>query len=118
MRGAPLAYKLARLSGNRGDIMRAMRRALMVSAFLLAALPVTSAPQAKAPKIAGLWDAVVVANQAEIPFRFEIAQNGAQVQGFFFEGDHKVGSTSGAFQNGKLRLEYDFLNTTLEATFD
>jgi len=90
----------------------------MVSAFLLAALPVASAPQVKAPKIAGLWDAVVIANQAEIPFRFEIAQNGPQVQGFFFEGDRKVGSTSGAFENGKLRLEYDFLNTTLEATFE
>ncbi len=90
----------------------------MILAFLLAALPAPSAPQVKAPKIAGLWDAAVVANQAEIPFRFEIAQNGAQIQGFFFEGDRKVGSTSGAFENGKLRLEYDFLNTTLEATFD
>jgi thiol-disulfide isomerase/thioredoxin len=95
-----------------------MRRVLMVSAILLAALPVTSAQRIVAPKIAGLWDAVVVADQAEIPFRFEVAQSGAQVQGFFFEGDQKVGSTSGAFENGRLKLEYDFLNTTLEATFD
>jgi thiol-disulfide isomerase/thioredoxin len=96
-----------------------MRRALIVSALLLTALPITSAPQIRAPKISGLWDAVaVVADQAEIPFRFEIAQNGAQIQGFFFEGDRKVGSTSGAFENGKLTLGYDFLNTTLEATFD
>ncbi len=96
-----------------------MRRALIVSALLLTALPVTSAPQIRGPKISGLWDAVaVVADQAEIPFRFEIAQNGAQVQGFFFEGDRKVGSTSGAFENGMLTLQYDFLNTTLEATFD
>jgi thiol-disulfide isomerase/thioredoxin len=99
--------------------MPPMRRALLVSVFLLAALPVTSAPQIRPPKIAGLWDAVVtVADHAEIPFRFEIAQSGPQVQGFFFEGDRKIGSTSGAFENGKLRLEYDFLNTTLEAAFD
>jgi thiol-disulfide isomerase/thioredoxin len=95
-----------------------MRRVLTVLAFWLVALPVASAPQTRASKIAGLWDAVVVLDQTEIPFRFEIAQNGAQVQGFFFEGDRKVGSTSGAFENGGLKLEYDFLNTTLEATFD
>jgi thiol-disulfide isomerase/thioredoxin len=95
-----------------------MRRALIVSAFLLAALPVISAQRPGAPQIAGLWDAVVVADQVQIPFRLEIVQNGSQVQGFFFEGDRKVGSTSGAFENSRLKLEYDFLNTTLEATFD
>jgi thiol-disulfide isomerase/thioredoxin len=70
------------------------------------------------PRIEGLWDAVVVAGQAEIPFRFEIAQTGDRVQGFFFEGDKKIGSTSGSFADGKLQLEYEFLNTTLNATFD
>lgn len=91
-----------------------MRWAPLVLASLLVAVPVSAAP----PKIAGLWDAVIVANQTEIPFRFEIAQNGAQVQGFFFEGDRKIGSTAGTFENGHLRLEYDFLNTTFETTFD
>jgi thiol-disulfide isomerase/thioredoxin len=104
-------------------MMGNMRRVLMVSVFLLVALPVTLAPQVAAPgvaakRIAGLWDAVVIADQTEIPFRFEIAQNGAQVQGFFFEGDRKIGATSSSFENGRLRLDYDFLNTTLEATFD
>src|SRR6202030_206525 len=78
------------------------------------ALPVASA----AGTITGRWDAVVVANKVEVPFRFEIAQNGAQVQGFFFEGDRKIGSTSGTFANGILQLDYDFLNTTLQATLD
>jgi hypothetical protein len=55
------------------------------------------------PRIAGLWDArIVTANQVEIPFRFEIVQSANRVQGFFFEGDRKVGSTSGSFQNGAL----------------
>jgi len=67
-------------------------------------------------RISGLWDAVVVVNKVEVPFRFEIAQNGGQVEGFFFEGDRKIGSTSGSFSNGALKLDYDFLNTTLEAT--
>ena len=70
-----------------------------------------------ASTIAGLWDAKIVANQLEIPFRFEIAQNGNQVQGFFFEGDRKIGSSSGSFSGGHLILEYDILETTLEVTF-
>src|SRR5689334_4767427 len=76
-------------------------------AMLVAPEPVT---------IAGLWDAVVVANEVEVPFRFEIASTGAEVEGFFFEGDRKVGSTSGRYADGVLTLEYDHLNTTLQAT--
>jgi len=74
------------------------------------------APAPPSPSINGLWDAVVVANNVEVPFRFEIAQNGPRADGFFFEGDRKVGSTSGTFENGTLKLDYDFLNTTLDAT--
>lgn len=58
-----------------------------------------------------------MANQLEIPFRFEIAQTGNQVQGFFFEGDRKIVSSGGSFANGHLILEYDILETTLELTF-
>src|SRR5947209_13964504 len=69
-----------------------------------------------ASSIDGLWDATVVSGGVEIPFRFEIATAGANAQGFFFEADRKVGSTSGTFAGGVLKLEYDFLNTTLELT--
>src|ERR1700730_15165894 len=110
---------------NSPTLTKLMRKLLLVSAFLLTALPGASA----AGTITGRWDAVVVANKVEVPFRFEIAQNGArvravlaaraiQVQGFFFEGDGKIGSTSGTFANGILQLDYDFLNTTLQATLD
>jgi thiol-disulfide isomerase/thioredoxin len=68
------------------------------------------------PSINGLWDAVIVTNGTEVPFRFEIATSGAEVQGSFFEGDRKVGSTSGTLVDGTLTLDYDFLNTTLELT--
>ena len=91
-----------------------MRNTLLVMASLLVVLPV-----AAQTRIDGLWDAVVVgANKVDIPFRFEISQKGSQVQGFFFEGDQKIGSTSGSFENGTLKLEYDFYNTRLEATLD
>src|SRR5262245_7857907 len=61
----------------------------------------------------GLWDAIVMSNGVEIPFRFEISTRGP-VQGFFFEGDRKVGSSSGTFANDVLKLEFDHLNTILE----
>jgi hypothetical protein len=70
---------------------------------------------AAAPRIAGRWDATVVVNTVEVPFRFEIAQHERDVVGFFFEGSRKVASTSGRIENGALTLEYDFLNTILEA---
>jgi len=69
-------------------------------------------------KIDGLWDASVVVGQAEIPFRFEIVSRNGQVNGFFFEGDKKIGSTSGRFVNNELQLQYEFLDATLTATFD
>ena len=92
--------------------MKSCRIALLVVALS------SSLSLAAEPRIAGLWDAVIVTSQAEVPFRFEIAQTGDQVQGFFFEGEKRIGSTSGSFANARLQLEYEFLNTTLTATLD
>ena len=89
------------------------RGAIVVGLGLLMAARVTSAAD-----IPGRWDAVVVVNNVEVPFRFEIAQHGDQVEGLFFEGSRKVASTSGRFEHGTLTLEYDFMNTVLEATLD
>src|SRR6185437_45016 len=97
-------------------------RAGVWAAFIvLLSLPLlfsTALPLAAAPSISGLWDAVVTADHADVPFLFEIVVNGSQAKGFFFEGDRKIGSTSGSFENGRLKLAYDFLNTTLEATVE
>ena len=86
---------------------------LLLAALFVAASHLASAGQA-ASSIAGLWNAVIVSNGTEIPFRFEIATSGSDAQGFFFEGDRKVGSSSGRFVDGALTLDYDHLNTTLE----
>jgi len=96
-----------------------VKRLVLFAVLVVAASAARSAPRAYAASaIDGLWDAVVVANEAEIPFRFEITTSGAEAQGFFFEGDRKIGSTKGSFVDGVLKLEYDFLNTTLEATLN
>ena len=87
-----------------------MRKLLLLLAALLVVTPM------RAASIDGLWDATLVSNGTEIPFHFEIATTGGTAQGFFFEGDRKVGSTAGTFADGTLKLEYDFLNTSLELT--
>ena len=90
--------------------------------LLILAMAALSAPFLRAApaeqKISGMWDAVLVVKELEIPFRIEIAQDGGHVQGFFFDGDRKIGSTSGSFSDGKLTLDYDFLSSTLEAKLD
>jgi thiol-disulfide isomerase/thioredoxin len=96
----------------RHETSRRTRTILLSLALLVAA---TRTPAAQAPaSIDGLWDAIVVANNVEIPFRFEIAAKGGAPQGSFFEGDKKIESTAGTFADGVLKLEYDYLNTTLE----
>jgi thiol-disulfide isomerase/thioredoxin len=89
---------------------------LLPAAFVIACLALARCVSVDAASsVDGLWDAVVVASGTEVPFRFEVVTKGPEAQGFFFEGDRKVGSTTGSFVEGVLKLEYDFLNTTLEA---
>ena len=71
-----------------------------------------------AGQISGLWDAVVIINGVQIPFRYEIAQQGNQAQGFFFEGEQRVGSSSGSFASGVWKFDYEHLNSTLEARLE
>ena len=71
-----------------------MKALVMTAALLLASFGPSSPRAIAAPSsISGLWDAVIVANGAEVPFRFEIVSTGPDAQGFFFEGDRKIGST-------------------------
>ena len=74
-------------------------RELLAAAALLVASPtlLPATPVQSAASITGLWDAVVVTSDAEVPFRFEISTSGTDAQGFFFEGDRKIGSSSGTF---------------------
>jgi peroxiredoxin len=101
-----------------------MRKPFSTLSFLAAATAFVSAVLLATPAAAqqanptGLWDAVLVQGTVQIPFRYEISVKGNQAQGFFFEGDTRVGSSSGTFADGTLHIEYDHLNTVLEARFD
>ena len=90
-----------------------MRRYIWVAAALL----VLDVPACGRRPLAinSLWDAVIVgAGGIQIPFRFEIVTADADAQGFFFEGDRKIGSTPGRRANDTFTFEYEFLNTTLQ----
>ncbi|HUK36936.1 MAG TPA: TlpA disulfide reductase family protein, partial [Vicinamibacterales bacterium] len=89
------------------------RLSALAALFLFAYVTASSAQG-----INGRWDASVLANDVAVPFRFEIATTGTSAVGFFFDGSRKIASTSGRFTDGRLTLEYDFLNTVLEASFD
>jgi thiol-disulfide isomerase/thioredoxin len=93
-----------------------MKQLFVVVVTLCTALPAL-AQGTNAPGFspAGLWDAAVVVNGLEIPFRFEITGTGADVKGWFFNGDEKVESTGGKFENGSLVLNFDHYATQVEA---
>jgi thiol-disulfide isomerase/thioredoxin len=94
-----------------------MKRTMpLVFAAGLLALAVLPA-RVEAQSISGLWDAAVVVNGGiEVPFRFEIAGSGKAIKGSFFNGDEKVTSTTGSFENGALVLNFDEYGTKVEAT--
>src|SRR5262249_21152722 len=101
----------------RRAIFRFAHSASLVAALLAvpSLTPATrAAAQSAPPKVDGLWDATIETANATIPFRFEIATQGAKATGSFFEGDRKVESSEGTYTGGVLKLVWDHLNTVLE----
>ena len=83
---------------------------------LFTALLLAAAPAAMAQPVAGLWDAAIHFKGADIPFKLEIAGNGPNVRGWFFNGDDKVLATGGSYENGSLVLNFGDYAAKLEAT--
>lgn len=66
--------------------------------------------------LAGRWDAVVVANGVDVPFRFEIVADGSSLKGSFFNGERRITSKPGRVEDGVLLLSFDQYAATLRAT--
>jgi len=79
--------------------------------------PLLFAAAAAGQTLTGLWDATVKVGETEIPFRMEFAGEGSKVRGWFFNGDAKVPSTGGTFENGRLVLNFDYYAAKLDATY-
>ena len=83
---------------------------------VLAATLVLMTPAAWAQSLAGLWDATITYNGAEIPFKLELSGAGTNVKGWFFNGDDREISNSGKLENGSLVLNFDSYLAKLTAT--
>jgi len=81
---------------------------LLLGTTLLAAPP-------EAESLAGRWDAIVVANDVEVPFSFEIQVEGSSVKGSFFNGERRITSTEGELAGDVLTLWFAQYATKLEA---
>jgi peroxiredoxin len=85
--------------------------------FVAALLALLTFPaRAGAQALNGLWDATIVVNGVEVPFRMELSGSGSDIKGSFFNGDEKTTSTMGQLQNGALVLSFDEYGTKVEAT--
>jgi peroxiredoxin len=84
-----------------------------LAVVLLASGVWPSPPDART--LAGRWDAVVVANDVEVPFLFEIAVEGDLVAGSFFNGERRITSTEGTFSGDELTLRFGQYASTLSA---
>lgn len=88
-----------------------MYKLLSLPLLLAAVLPA-------AEPASGLWDATILYNDVAIPFRMEIAVAGPKATGAFFNGDERLQSTSGVYQDSNLSLRFDYLNGKLEAAWN
>jgi peroxiredoxin len=64
----------------------------------------------------GRWSATVNVDGAVVPFRIDFAGSGSQLSGSFFNGNERITSNTGQFQNGSLVLNFDAYASTLKAT--
>src|ERR1700692_544391 len=88
----------------------------LLKRHVLAASLLLVAPAAWAQSSAGVWDATINFNGAEIPFKMELSGDGANVKGWFFNGDDREVSNSGKLENGSLVLNFDSYLAKLTAT--
>lgn len=80
-----------------------------------AATPEVAAP---AEALQGRWDAVLIRNGQEIPFRLDIKGDGPTLEGIFYNGwEAYDGTTAAKFENGKLTLDVEHYLTHITADF-
>jgi thiol-disulfide isomerase/thioredoxin len=92
--------------------VRSQNRAGALVAFLALIFACGTSAQA----LSGLWEGTVVVDGLTIPFRIEISGIGPNVTGAFINGDEKITSTSGSFQDDSLVLNFDQYAERLQGT--
>lgn len=99
--------------------MKTLTKTLLAAAGF-AALVSAAGPAAAAESAAALnghWDAVLLRNGLEIPFRLDIEGSGAELKGVLYDGFRaNEKTTSASYQDGKLVLNIGHYLTTINAT--
>lgn len=68
--------------------------------------------------LTGKWDAsVVINNDVEVPFLFEIAGSGAALKASFVNGEQRITSTAAAVEGDKVVFSFDQYGSKVVATF-
>jgi thiol-disulfide isomerase/thioredoxin len=96
--------------------MKALSRNILGLSAAIAAFGATAAWADSAASIDGRWDATLIVNGAEIPFRLDISGDGATLKGTLYNGDDKEFTTRASFENGKLVLNQEHYLTKIIAT--
>ena len=90
------------------------RAAAMVAAAATLAMSGCAQPR---PTLAGMWDGTVTVNKTiEVPFKFEIAGDDADLKAAFFDGEVKVSSTGAHHEGDKVELAFDQYGSKVLAT--
>ena len=69
-------------------------------------------------RLAGRWDAVVVAAGVDVPFPFEIVGDGTTLRGSFFNGERRITSTSATVTATQVVFRFEQYASTLTATLE
>jgi thiol-disulfide isomerase/thioredoxin len=86
---------------------------LTFSSVAVLASPSSGAPES----VVGRWDAALLNNGPEVPFRLDIDKSGSGLKGIFYDGFHAYdATTSVSFKDGTLTLKAEHYLTTITAT--
>ena len=98
--------------------MKTLLKTVALAAILAGGAGVAAAKEpAGAKAVNGRWDAVLVRNGLEIPFRLDIKGEGKTLEGVFYDGWTPYdGTTSASFKDGQLVLNVEHYLTTINAT--
>ena len=72
--------------------------------------------QAQGGALVGRWNAFVRANDADVPFPFEIVADGSALRGVLFNGERKLTSAPGKVEGDTLNLRFEQYAATLKMT--
>jgi thiol-disulfide isomerase/thioredoxin len=87
----------------------------VAAAIVSIGLPAASAQTLNSSDVSGRWDATITVNKAVIPFRLDIAGEGASLKGTLYNGDDPETTTSASFENGKVVLSLEHYLTKIVA---